>query len=117
VNYISDSALLTELETKTAFERKTTNEVLQLLIEVERRKLHLKLGYQSLYHFAVKHLRYSEGGAHRRISAARLLRSMGEWATPALHKLESGELTQYCKTSRRFRKKRKQQPSHSQTKR
>jgi hypothetical protein len=47
--------------------------ILLHLHEVERRKLHLKLGYASLFDFATRHLRYSESAAGRRIQAARCI--------------------------------------------
>lgn len=56
-------------------ERKCTLRVLAHLREVERRMLYAKAGYQSLFEYCTTHLKYSEGGAQRRISAMRLLKS------------------------------------------
>jgi hypothetical protein len=50
--------------------------------------IHLELGYPSLYAFCVEHLHYSEGAAHRRISAMRMLREHPEIEA----KIESGTL-------------------------
>ncbi len=52
-------------------EREITLEILFYLNEVEARNLHLEEGYGSMFDFCVRKLRYSEGGANRRISTAR----------------------------------------------
>jgi hypothetical protein len=92
MNNILDKILIQDLETKVSLERATTAEILRLIREVDSRKLHLKMGYHSLFHFMIKHLHYSEGGAYRRISAARLLESLGELAPLIEDKIESGDL-------------------------
>lgn len=50
-----------------------TVQILKHLAEVERRELHLRNGYASLWDYATRGLKYSEPGAHRRISSARAL--------------------------------------------
>ena len=57
--------------------------------EIERRRLHLSLGYGSLFAFATRHLHYSESAAGRRVQAARCLRKHREVAAM----LRRGELT------------------------
>lgn len=73
---LDNKTILTKTETLVREERRITTEVLQCLYEVERRILYAELGYSSLYDFCTKHLQYSEGSAHRRISAMRLLRDL-----------------------------------------
>src|SRR4051812_24698029 len=66
--------------TKKSVERETeaTTAVLWHLREVERRKLFASMGYSSLFKYAVRELRYSEGSAARRIDAMRLLKQIPE---------------------------------------
>ncbi len=60
----------------TILERKTTTQILDHLAEVNRRKLFLKYGCDSLLKYCVKQLKYSEGAAYRRIKALRLTTEM-----------------------------------------
>ena len=70
-------------------ERRLTSSLLDHLREIDRRKLHLKKGYSSLFEFATKELKLSEAEAYRRIQAMRI---MGE--IPSVQqKLEEGALT------------------------
>ncbi|MEZ4221303.1 MAG: RuvA C-terminal domain-containing protein [Polyangiaceae bacterium] len=59
------------------------------LAEVERRQLHLREGYSSLYDFCLRGLGMSEGEAHRSISSARVARrfpiAVGMLADGRLH--------------------------------
>lgn len=59
-------------------ERLKTLEVLAHLQEIYDRRLHLKRSFASLHEFLVKELSYSDGAAHRRISAMRLVRELPE---------------------------------------
>jgi hypothetical protein len=43
------------------------------LAEVDRRRLHLALGYPSLFEYLVRAHRFSKGAASRRMTCARLL--------------------------------------------
>ena len=52
------------------------------LAEIEERRLHLTLGFGSMFEFCVKQLKLSEGEAFRRILAARLGRRF-----PVVHSL------------------------------
>lgn len=54
-------------------ERKTTAEILKLILEVERRRLYLENGHTSLFAYLTKTLGYSAASAQRRIESARLL--------------------------------------------
>ena len=71
---LSDPELLRSIEDLGRKEREITLEILVHLIEVERRKLHLTLGYPSLFAYCTTRLGYSESGANRRIRSARCIR-------------------------------------------
>ncbi|MGH2570867.1 MAG: hypothetical protein ACRDGR_06555 [bacterium] len=71
---VSDRELLSRIESLARNEHSMTVEVLLHLNEVEERRLHLTLGYGTLFDFAVKHLRYSHSAAGRRIQVARCIR-------------------------------------------
>lgn len=73
-----DKQLLTHLDRLCRRERTTCVEILLDLVKVEGRKLHVKLGYSSLFNFATHHLRYSESAAGRRVQAARCVRNHPE---------------------------------------
>ncbi len=75
---LSDRELLSRVKDLVSRERAVTLEVLVHLIEVERRRLHLGLGYPSMFEYAVRHLGYSESAAARRIRAARCIRDYPE---------------------------------------
>jgi 5-methylcytosine-specific restriction endonuclease McrA len=70
----SDKALLSGIRQLSETERKTVLEILVHLIEIDRRRLYLHMGYSSLYEFCVKHLSYSESQAVRRTRTARCIR-------------------------------------------
>ena len=48
------------------------------LIEVERRRVHVGLGYASMFDYCTRHLRYSSSAAARRIHTARCIRDYPE---------------------------------------
>ena len=75
---LSDRELLDRVKALVSKERVTTLEILLHLIEVERRKLHLSLGYPSLFEYCTRHLGYSSSAAGRRIHAARCVRDFPE---------------------------------------
>ena len=77
VSTLSNADLLTKTRTLVTQERKLTALVLNHLQEVERRGLHLELGFPSLFEFCRRELGYSESEAHARISAMRLSRTQG----------------------------------------
>lgn len=84
---LTNSELLSETSTLAHEERRITVEILHRLREIERRKAYAGLGYRSLNEYAVKHLHYSEGSTHRKISAMLALRD----APGLIPKIESGE--------------------------
>ena len=71
---IPDRELIARLEELRRAERETSVDVLHHLNEIERRSLHLRLGYSSLFAYCTGHLRYSASAAARRVQAARCLR-------------------------------------------
>lgn len=106
----SDSDLIRELKERVQTERNVHLEVLRLLQEVERRKLHLEMGYPDLYAFAQTELGYSSGAAHRRISAMRLLTTLPETeASLACGKLTIDNAAQAQVFFRKEDKRRKEQ--------
>ncbi len=75
---LSNRDLLTRVKALVLKERSTTLEILVHLNEVERRKLHLSLGYPSLFEYCTRALGYSSSAAGRRIHAARCVREFPE---------------------------------------
>jgi hypothetical protein len=75
---LSDRELLSRVKDLVSRERAVTLEVLLHLIEVERRRLHLGLGYPSMFEYCMQHLGYSGSAAARRIRAARCVRHYPE---------------------------------------
>lgn len=86
---LTDETLHEETRSAAANERLATSDLLRLLIEVERRGLHLALGHSSLFAYCVKSLMLSEQAAYSRITAARLARRFPQ----LLSLLEDGALT------------------------
>jgi hypothetical protein len=68
---MSDEALASETKQAAHSERLATERLLALLIEVERRGLHLALGYSSMFVYCTRALHLSEQAAYSRITAAR----------------------------------------------
>ncbi len=64
---LSDRELLSRVKDLVARERAVTLEILVHLIEVERRRLHVGLGYASMFDYCTRHLGYSSSAAARRI--------------------------------------------------
>jgi hypothetical protein len=75
---LSDRELLSRVKDLVSRERAVTIEVLVHLIEVERRRLHVGLGYASMFDYCTRHLRYSSSAAARRIHTARCIRDYPE---------------------------------------
>lgn len=69
----TDVALIERLERLTAREKKTTAEILEVIKEVDARKLFLKMGFTSLFAYLTEGLGYAPASAQRRIESARLL--------------------------------------------
>jgi len=75
---LSDKELLIRVSKLVKQEHHLTLEILPHLLEVEKRDLHLKAGYSSLYKYCVDSLGFSESTAVRRIRAARCARQFPE---------------------------------------
>lgn len=71
---LSDEELFSELKRCVALERENTVEVLRHLAELDRRRAVEITATPSLFVYCVRELGYSEGGAYRRIHAARCAR-------------------------------------------
>ena len=71
---LSNEALAAEIKRVAGVERRSTADLLRLLIEVDRRSLHLTLGYSSMFVYCVRALHLSEQAAYSRITAARAAR-------------------------------------------
>jgi hypothetical protein len=85
---LTDNQLLSTLTEMVVSERKLVVQTVLYLIEVEDRRLHLKLAYSSVFDFCRRRLGFSEGEAFRRMTAARLVRRFPS----LLARLERGEL-------------------------
>ena len=86
---LSDQALLAATEKLAHEERELLIAVLAHLREIERRRLFCDLGFSSLHAYAVKHLKYSDDQAARRINAMRLIKDLPDVA----EKVQSGKLS------------------------
>jgi len=91
---IGKTVLLLKIETLAREERRITSEILDCLHEIEAQMIYAELGFSSLWEFCVKHLKYSEGAAHRRISAMRLLKGLsGTARLETQEKIKSGSVS------------------------
>ena len=69
-------------------ERKITAQVLEFILEIERRKIYLDLAFASLFDYLTKEFGYSPAAAMRRIQSARLVRELPE----VLMQINSGQV-------------------------
>lgn len=72
ISKLTDEELLRETKNLVHMQRKTLVQIIDHLIEVQRRRLYAELGYSSLFKYLVFELKYSEGAAWRRISAMKM---------------------------------------------
>ncbi len=86
---LTSPELLSQTKTLVQRERELSLQFLWHLKEIESRRLHLELGYSSLYTFVQEEYKYSSGSTHRRIQSMRLLKECPEIQSDLL----SGELT------------------------
>ena len=75
---LSDKKLIQVFSESVKEERKATLLVLELIAEMDARKLYLKHGYSSLFVYLTTELNYSEGATHRRIASARAVNTYPE---------------------------------------
>ena len=101
---LSDEKLWDETKKLVRKERELSLQVIHHLEEIESRKLYLKRGFSSLFHYCVKELQYNENSAYLRIKTMKLCKEVPE----ALSKIESGKLnlSTVRKTPKLFEKKR-----------
>jgi 5-methylcytosine-specific restriction endonuclease McrA len=71
--HLSSHALTAKLGELLADERQTIVAFVLHLAELERRQLHLELGYPNLFSFCTDHLKLARGSTYRRVTAARLV--------------------------------------------
>ena len=71
---LSDNHLINSAQTVLRTLRRVDLALLEHLAEIERRELHLKSGYSSLFKMCIEKFRLSEASAYRRVAAARLIR-------------------------------------------
>ncbi len=103
---MSNDELHEHLKSKSSEERKLTHHIMQLISEVDHRKLYLRMAHSSLFDYLTKELGYSAGSAQRRIDSARLLRQVPELG----NKIEDGSinLSQVSQVQKVLRLARKQ---------
>ncbi len=75
---LSDQEILSRIHELASQERSLTRQVLLHLNEIERRRLHLKLGYASMFDYCTSGLGYSASSAARRIRTARCIERFPE---------------------------------------
>jgi 5-methylcytosine-specific restriction endonuclease McrA len=74
LRHVSDDELLRVLVGLVSNERRALALMLAHLVEVDGRRLHLKIGCSSLFDYCLRRLGLSEGEAFRRVTGARLAR-------------------------------------------
>ena len=89
IKKMSHTELLSQTKSLVLKERSLHIRILRHLLEIKSRKLHLKMGFPSLFAYAVKELGYSEGAAYRRIQAMKLCQQVPETA----QKIQEGKLS------------------------
>ena len=75
---LNDENLLSRLDSLVAQERESAADLVEHLMELDRRSAHIDLGFPSLFVYCVKKLGYSEQAAYLRIRAARVALDLPE---------------------------------------
>jgi hypothetical protein len=109
IRNLEDSILTSQLRNLVRSERKITAEIIEVIKEVDRRRLFLDLGFSSLYSFLVEDVGYTPAAAQRRIDAARIFRDLPE----IKEELKEGHLnlTQVSILAQNLRQLKKQNPN------
>jgi hypothetical protein len=89
IQALTDAQIISGLDQAVAAERRSIALVLAFLKELDRRSLWKKEAYSSLFEYCVKRLKYAEGAAYKRITAARKAAQYPE----LLSLLEDGKLS------------------------
>ena len=85
---ISNAEILSRFERLAQSERKITHLILWHILEAQQRLLFAELGYSNMHEYLVKHLKYADDAAYRRLRAANVLKQVPQAAV----KLEEGSL-------------------------
>lgn len=95
--------LIQKLVNLVRTERKITDQIVQLLVEIDEQKIHLKMGYSSIYIFLIQYMGYSASSAYRRYCAMKLYKKTPEIS----EKVQDGSLnlTQLSELERCSREK------------
>ncbi|MBX3019785.1 MAG: HNH endonuclease [Bdellovibrionaceae bacterium] len=103
---LTDANLVDRFQKLVRTERKITHLILECIAEIDRRRLYLDKAYPSLFEYLTQAHGYSAGAAHRRISAARLLKEVPQVAA----KIEAGQinLSQIALTAQTIKQAEKQ---------
>ena len=88
IYFLSDADLLTRMPVLVLAERAAIADVVEHLIEIDRRRLYLDQACGSLQAYCMERLRYSEDAAYKRVRVARLAREMPR----VLDELRSGAI-------------------------
>src|SRR5260221_4824097 len=86
---LTDDELLARLHAVRLEGSRLLAKLIVLLIEVEERRLHTRSAFPSMFEFCTKRLGMSDAGAHRRTTAARLVKRF----PPLLDRIERGEIS------------------------
>jgi 5-methylcytosine-specific restriction endonuclease McrA len=70
---LSNQSLADSTRNAASGERRSTRVLLDHLVEIDRRKMHLELGYSSMFDYCTRDLGCSAGAAFRRIQTARCM--------------------------------------------
>ena len=89
VSRLSDHQLLAGAKELARRERHLNLQIIEHLSEIDRRGLHLRRGYGSLFDYAVKELGFGEGSAYQRLQTLKLSNAFPE----VKQDLRNGELT------------------------
>ena len=89
VSALSDDRLLARTKELSGIEHHLEVVVIDHLREIQKRRLYLRLGFSSLFDYAVRELGYSDAAAWRRIKAMRLCADVDG----VRERLQNGEMT------------------------
>ncbi len=78
IKSLGNRALVAQIRQAAKTEQSLTLQVIELIAEIDRRKLYLDFGYGSIFDFVTKDLGYEPTSAMRRIQAARAISEMPE---------------------------------------
>jgi hypothetical protein len=114
LNYYSNTELNLRLMSLVHKEREMLTEIILHIQEISRRKVHLEMGFSSMFQYMTEHLKYSPGSAMRRLDAAKIAKESPEVLTD----LQAGSLnlSQVSMVEQSVRHVQKTTPQRSITK-